>query len=146
MLSLINPDVRGYRVLIVVCQDSRIYEANPHVPEHNRLLDCGAATQNICLMAHALGLGACWATFREPQTRKVREYFEVPDYVDIVTCVALGWPAEEVAAPARINWKRQSCIPWRHDDGCGEIRPGTGRAQMSRSHERKGDRQWVQTC
>ncbi len=102
-LSLINFDVSGYRALIIAGQDSRIYEANPHVPEHNRLLDCGAAVQNIVLMAHALGLGACWGTFREKQTRKVREHFDVAEYIDLVTCVALGWPDEKVVPPARMD-------------------------------------------
>ncbi len=110
-LDLINVDVSGYKALIIAGQDSRIYEANPHVPEHNRLLDCGAAVQNIVLMAHAFGLGACWGTFREAQTKKLREHFDVPDYIDLVTCVALGWPDEEVTPPARIDVKETLMNP-----------------------------------
>ncbi len=102
-LSLIRLDIRGHKVLIVACQDSRVYQANPHVPLHNRLLDCGAAMQNMVLMAHALGLGACWGTFREHQTKNLRQHFAVQDFIDIVTCVALGWPDEEVVPPPRID-------------------------------------------
>jgi hypothetical protein len=51
-------------ILIVICYDRRVYEKVGHdrsIP-HNMLLDCGAAADHMCLMAHALGLGAVWLT------------------------------------------------------------------------------------
>jgi len=94
---------RGFRVAIVVCQDMRSYEFYAAtVPERNHGLDCGAATQNMVLMAHALGLGATWMTFTKPEMQRVREHYELPDDIQVVTYIGLGWPRMGPLAPGRI--------------------------------------------
>ena len=35
---------------------------NPAAPEWEQVLSCGAACQNLCLAANAMGFGTCWIT------------------------------------------------------------------------------------
>jgi nitroreductase len=94
----------GAKVRLAVCQDSRPYELfKDQVPEYNRLLDCGAAVQNMLLMAHALGLGAVWITLSPQEVETLRARYNVPGYVSIVTSLAAGWPATTPAPPARMD-------------------------------------------
>ena len=74
-------------------------------------IDCAAATENILLAAHALGLGACWcgATPMTGPMAALKEYFKLPENVKPFSIVVLGWPDEtpkqpERAMPERIHW------------------------------------------
>ena len=101
-------DIPGGPVHIVACQDRRAYYAQPGYVAHpamlerNRLLDCGAAMQNMVLMAHALGLGACWLTFRLDMKERLRQRFELEDEVQIVTYLDLGFPDQTPMPPGRM--------------------------------------------
>lgn len=54
--------------------------------------DTAAATQNILLTAHSLGLGTCWVgAFRE---EKVAEILRTPAGVRPVAIIPVGFPAE----------------------------------------------------
>jgi len=91
------------QVKIVACADCRPWESDFYPPPtKNRYLEIGAAMQNMILMAHALGLGACWSTFSERQIQEIHDHFALPTYVEVVTYLALGWPAEAVLAPGRM--------------------------------------------
>lgn len=51
-------------VIIVICQDMRVYKSlkfDEFTPQ-NIYFDAAAAADHMVLMAHALGLGACWLT------------------------------------------------------------------------------------
>jgi len=55
--------------------------------------DTAAATQNILLAAHALGLGACWVgAFDEEE---VRHILRIPRGIRPVAIVPIGHPAEK---------------------------------------------------
>jgi nitroreductase len=82
-------------ILIVVCYDTRIYETVGHdklVP-HNALLDCAAAADHMCLMAHALGLGAVWLTCTEKTATRFCKKYGLPDYIKQALHIAIGWTA-----------------------------------------------------
>ena len=102
-------DIPGGPVHIVACQDRRAYYAqpgyvaNPDMLERNRLLDCGAAMQNMVLIAHALGLGACWLTFRLEMVQRLRENFDLEDEVQVVTYLDVGFPAQTPMPPGRLD-------------------------------------------
>lgn len=87
----LGSDVPGGPVHLVVCQDERVYNANPFNPERNRLLDAGAAAQNIALAAHAAGLEGVWLTFSEAMLTRIRAHFQLPEYIRIVTYVDVGY-------------------------------------------------------
>ncbi|MCL2497537.1 MAG: nitroreductase family protein [Symbiobacteriaceae bacterium] len=87
----VGSDVPGGPVHLVVCQDMRVYKANPFNPERNQLLDAGAAAQNIALAAHAAGLEGVWLTFNEAMLQRLRAHFNLPEYINIVTYVDVGY-------------------------------------------------------
>lgn len=83
-------------VMILVCQDMRVYKSlnfHEHVPQ-NIFYDAACAADHICLMAHALGLGACWLTHGIETQKRVRDHFNLHD--DFITrChIIVGWPDE----------------------------------------------------
>lgn len=82
-------------VLLVLCYDKRIYQTVGHdkFVGHNQLLDAAAAADHMCLMAHALGLGATWLTCFEETARKFKEQYGLPAYIEQVCHIAVGWPA-----------------------------------------------------
>ncbi len=62
--------------------------------------DVAAATQNLLLMAHALGYGACWVgAFSDQQ---VAEILNLSDDIKPMCIVPIGYPAEQPAAPPRL--------------------------------------------
>ncbi|MCS7140357.1 MAG: nitroreductase family protein [Candidatus Nezhaarchaeota archaeon] len=61
--------------------------------------DCAAATQNMLLAAHSLGLGTCWiGAFYEDEVKKI---LKLPDNVRPLALVTIGRPRETPAPPAR---------------------------------------------
>jgi len=63
------------------------------------LQDTAAATQNMLLAAHALGLATCWiGAFHEKEARKV---LNIPNGVRPVAIIPVGHPAEKPEAPER---------------------------------------------
>jgi len=55
---------------------------------------CAAATQNILLAAHALGLGSVWFTFYDKA--EMRTILDVPAEKVPLALICLGKPAEEI--------------------------------------------------
>lgn len=63
------------------------------------LQDTAAATQNLLLAAHALGLATCWVgAFREEEARKA---LNLPEGVRPVAIIPVGYPAERPMARSR---------------------------------------------
>jgi len=88
-------------VVIVVCAD----EAQSSQGYGNRgatlycIQDTAAATQNILLAAHALGLGTCWVgAFREELVKKA---LNAPMNIRPVAIIPVGHAAEKPRAPLR---------------------------------------------
>jgi nitroreductase len=100
----LGSDVPGGPVHLVVLQDERVYKANPRNPVRNWILDAGAAAQNIVLATHALGLAGVWLTFTSEQMKdRFRKRFNLPDYIQIVTYVDIGYPNQTPYAPQRLD-------------------------------------------
>lgn len=72
------------------------------------IADCGAATQNILLAAHALGLGTCWIGLypREQRMAAIKEMFNLPGHIQAFALVALGHPSEQKPRPERFDPSR----------------------------------------
>jgi nitroreductase len=99
----IGADIPGGPVHILFLQDTRVYNANPLNPVRNRLLDVGAAAQNAVLAAHVLGLGGVWLTFTETVKKRLAAFLKLPEYIETVTYIDLGWPAQTPAPTLRIG-------------------------------------------
>jgi nitroreductase len=71
-------------------------EAGAEGEAYRHSSDCAAAAQNICLIAHALGLGACWigSVHRDNCCRLLG----IPADLGIFAVIALGYPAEQAVA------------------------------------------------
>ncbi len=58
-------------------------------------LDGAAATQNMLLAAHALGLGACWiSAYDTASENEAKRILHIPDDERLLSVVSLGHPAE----------------------------------------------------
>ena len=90
---------------ILVCGDLKIETAPGYW-----VIDCAAATQNLLLAAHALGLGAVWTGVypREERMDGLTELLGLPEYILPHSLVVIGYPAEQPPQqdrfkPARIH-------------------------------------------
>lgn len=76
---------------IVVCGDQKLENG----PGYYRL-DCSAATQNILLAAHSLGLGAVWLGIEPRQERieGISALMGLPPHVKPLSVISLGIPVK----------------------------------------------------
>jgi nitroreductase len=58
--------------------------------------DASAATENILLAAHSLGLGAVWTGIYpiKERTTEIGKILELPDYQIVLCVIPIGYPAE----------------------------------------------------
>ena len=95
----------GAQLAILVCADmSRVKS------EGFWIQDCAAATQNILLAAHALGLGAVWVgTYpREDRMAGMKSVFGLPENLVPFSLLPIGYAAEPIEPadrfdPARVH-------------------------------------------
>jgi len=88
-------------VVIVVCANQMLSARGYGSRGANLycLQDAAAATQNMLLAAHAMGLGACWVgAFEEEEARKV---LNIPSGARPVAIVPVGHPAEKPVARSK---------------------------------------------
>jgi len=88
--------------IVVLAADTKYY-----------LEDGSAATQNMLVAAHALGLTACWvAGDKKPYAPQIVEQVGAPAQMRLVAMVALGHPAGDLPSPDKrpladvIHWER----------------------------------------
>ena len=73
--------------IAVFCAETKYY-----------LEDGCAATENILLAATAFGIGSCWvAGDKKPYCKDVSSILNVPPSFNLVSLIALGYPASEKA-------------------------------------------------
>ncbi len=94
---------------IIVCGDLDIEKSKGYWVQ-----DCSAATQNVLLAAHALGLGAVWLGVypREQRMLDVRHTLGIPETVVPLCAIAVGYPAEEKPRTDRYIAKRVHYHHW----------------------------------
>jgi nitroreductase len=73
------------------------------------MFDLGIASQNICLTAHALGLGTVMVGLFDQE--KAGRILQVPEGYETVLLIPLGYPAKPAAAP-----KRRDISEFTHHD------------------------------
>jgi nitroreductase len=94
---------------ILVCGDEKVEKY-----AHRWPLDCGAATQNILLAAHGLGLGAVWLGIHPNNDRAqgFRNLLKLPDHIHPFALVSIGYPAERPPAEDRYKPERIHYNQW----------------------------------
>jgi nitroreductase len=76
---------------IIICGDKTIEEMESYL-----LQNCSAATQNLLLAAHDLGLGAVWLGLhpREDRINSLKTIVKFPDHILPVSLISIGPPDE----------------------------------------------------
>jgi nitroreductase len=94
---------------ILICGDLSLEKS-----EGYWVVDCAAATQNLLLAAHALGLGAVWCGVfpREPRMEGLRRLVGLPENVMAHSLVVLGFPADQVPREDRYRPDRVRRNHW----------------------------------
>jgi nitroreductase len=91
---------------IVICVERRP-DTNP-VFEATYLADCSMAAQNIMLAAHEMGMGSCVALSYAKVA--IREILDLPEGIEPMLVLTLGYPAEEPEPPARLEFSKIAFI------------------------------------
>ncbi|MGL4737304.1 MAG: nitroreductase family protein [Cellulosilyticaceae bacterium] len=88
-------------IAILVCADTTL---SPTLWQD----DCGAATQNILLAAHSLGLGSVWCGIRNNPSlmAEFKLLFNLPDGIEAYSLIALGHTEVTKPIPERFNAER----------------------------------------
>lgn len=108
-LSAANPRagmLKQAPLAIVVCGD--MSKAMQGKAQEYWIQDCSAATENILLAAHAMGLGAVW-TGAYPMDERVgslRKTLKLPDNIIPLCVVVIGHPAE--SPQPKDKWKPEN--------------------------------------
>lgn len=75
------------------------------------VIDCANAAENLCLCAHALGIGSVWlGTWpRADAVAAQRNLFSLPEHIIPHAILALGYPANPVNTPRKSRYDA-SCV------------------------------------
>lgn len=94
---------------ILICFDETLQHDQGYGP-----IDCSAATQNMLLAAHALGIGACWVGIypRHNRIEALNSIFELPKNVIPFAVISLGYPAEKKEIPDRFKPEKIHYEKW----------------------------------
>lgn len=81
------------QVAILVCGDLSVTDKDGK-PSTNWMFDCSAATENLLLMAEAMGLGAVWTAVYpyEERLKPVTEILELPAHIVPINVIPVGYP------------------------------------------------------
>ncbi len=94
---------------ILVCEDPGL-----EIIKGRGMLDCSAATQNILLAAHALGLGAVWLGIYPVKERMngMRKLLNIPSQIVPVSLVSIGYSDEKLRKEDRFKPERVHYNQW----------------------------------
>jgi nitroreductase len=97
------------RLAVLVCGDARLEKCKDYWVQ-----DCSAATQNLLLAAHALGLGAVWLGMYPVQNRVdgMRKLLGIPKEVTPFALISIGHPAEHKPPAERYDPQRIHYNNW----------------------------------
>ena len=95
---------------ILVCGDTIIEQTTEYIT-----LDCAAASQNILLAAHSLGLGSVWLGVypKEERMKGMIDLFGLPENIIPISLIVLGYPAEHREVDDRFIPSRVHYNGWR---------------------------------
>ncbi|MBN2518637.1 MAG: nitroreductase family protein [Candidatus Altiarchaeota archaeon] len=109
VVSPYAPMARDAGAGILVCGDTNLEKY-----EGFWVQDCSAATQNLLLAAHALGLGAVWTGVypMEDRVEGFKKLLKIPKDVIPFAFVPIGYPAQKPKADGRFKEDRVHHDGW----------------------------------
>ncbi len=96
--------VKNAPVAIIVCS-----EPNATILDYYWIDECAAATQNLLLAAHSLGLGAIWTGINHENLEDINFYRNILNISDQYTpfaMIPIGHPAEQIVSVNKYNEKK----------------------------------------
>jgi len=101
--------LKSAQAAVLICGDLNLEKNIDYIQQN-----CSAATQNIMLCAHGLGLGSCWiGVYPVNETISgLQELFKLPEYVIPISLVSLGYPAENPIAEDRFKAEKVHFNKW----------------------------------
>lgn len=111
-ITVIHPHakmLRGAPLAVLICGDKNKENEPAYIVQN-----CSGATENLLLAAHGLGLGAVWVGVhpREPRIEGIRKLLDLPDYVQPVSLISIGYPAEEKKSESRYRQEYVKYDKW----------------------------------
>lgn len=92
-------------VIMIVCYDKNVSWKRKYDGADEGIVDSSIVTTHMMMEAQALGLGTTWIGAFNPA--KVREVYEIPENLEIVAILPIGYPAED-AVPSGMHYQRNS--------------------------------------
>lgn len=92
-------------VIMIICYDKNISWKRKFDGRDEGEIDASIVTTHMMLQAQDLGLGTTWIGYFDPD--KVREVYEIPENLEIVAILPIGYPSEE-AKPSSMHYQRNS--------------------------------------
>ena len=96
----------GAPLAIIVCGDHSDVFVRPFDKKSMVDIDAAIVADHMVLEAEDLGLSTCWLTYFEPTV--VRQEFNIPDNLEPVAIIAIGYAAGEKASADRHQVDRKS--------------------------------------
>ena len=94
---------------VLVCGDTSLETHQGYWP-----VDCSAATENILIAVHGLGLGAVWLGIYPRIIRQegMRKILNLPVHINPFSLIAIGYAAEKKKVPERFKTDRIHFEKW----------------------------------
>jgi nitroreductase len=94
---------------ILVCADTTKEASREYFVQ-----DCAAATENILLAAHALGMGGVWTGVypNEEKMEGFRKLLGIPSHIAPVSFAVVGYPKKRAPAASRYDGKKVHMEKW----------------------------------
>ncbi len=96
----------GAPLAIIVCGDHSNVFVRPFDKKDMVSVDATIVADHIVLEAEDIGLSSCWLTYFEPTV--IRNEFNIPNNLEPVAIIALGYADTEKASPDRHSRERKA--------------------------------------
>lgn len=83
----------GAPVIMIICYDKDISWKRKYDNQDEGIVDASIVTTQMMLEVHNLGLGTTWVGYFDPM--KVRKVYEIPENLEIVSILPIGYPSED---------------------------------------------------
>ena len=97
-------NIYGAPLAVLVCADHDRAWVRPFDQKQTGDIDASILTDHMMLEATELGLGSVWVCYFNPDI--IRKEFHLPDHLEPVSLLAIGYPDEEAASQERHSQTR----------------------------------------
>lgn len=92
-------NIYGAPLAILVCADHSKAWVRPYDQKQTCDIDASILTDHMMLAATELGLGSVWICYFKPDV--IRKEFSLPEQLEPINILAIGYPSGEAADPER---------------------------------------------